>query len=127
MAPRTWTCRRQTRGVVCRHLNPRIKKKCEKCGKPRHKIAESPKSTRGLPPIEECIEIFGTKKCMFPGCEVEHSPERPLHRDHDHATMELRGILCFSHNFRIRRYMDWEFMKRAYVYLGNHEERMGRL
>jgi hypothetical protein len=123
--PRTWTCSRQSDGAKCGHVNLRIYQKCRACGKRKPRRKASPKDVPNVP-YEKCVEMFGNV-CNWPGCEIEGTPEKKLHRDHDHDTMELRGLLCFQHNYRLRRYATWKWVRAAFVYLGTHERRMGRL
>ncbi len=121
--PRTWTCQRQTGGVRCGAQNPRRLQICATCGKRRPKTAASPRDVPNVA-YEECVQLFGEVCGM---CGRSPNPGRKLNRDHDHATGELRGLLCFQCNFRLRRYASWDFIQRAYAYLQRHEQRMGRL
>lgn len=123
MTVRTWTCQRQSGGVKCGAVNPRRLQICSACGKRRPKTAASPKDVPDVP-YEVCVEMFG-ERCGV--CGASPKPGKKLHRDHDHATMELRGLACFQCNFRMRRYMTWKFVQLVYDYLKRHEQRMGRL
>ena len=42
---------------------------------------------------------------------------RRLHIDHDHATLELRGLLCFRCNRALPDYVDPAWLRRAAAYL----------
>lgn len=122
MTVRTWTCQRQSGGVPCKHVNPRKLQICASCGKRRAAIT----SSRDVPkvPYEECVRLFGEVCGM---CGQPPKPGKKLNRDHDHASNELRGLLCFQCNFRLRSYASWKFIQSAYHYLWRHERRMGRL
>lgn len=123
MTVRTWTCQRQTGGVVCRHVNPKRLQLCQACGKRRPPTAASPKDVPKVP-YDVCVAMFGE---VCGACGRRPKPGKKLNRDHDHATGELRGLLCFQCNYRLRRYITWSWIQLAYAYLKRHEERMGRL
>lgn len=125
MVEKIWKCPRQTNGQICGWKNSWRRKVCECCGKQKPKKRASSRDVPDVP-YEECLKLFGDA-CMFPGCEVRDTPERKLNRDHDHATGEIRGLLCFVHNFRAVRGISWERAQGVYDYLRRHEERMGRL
>lgn len=122
MTVRTWTCKRQNRGVKCGAINPRTRQICQLCGKRRPKTKASPRDVPDVP-YETCVELFG-ERCGI--CGRPPKPGKVLNRDHDHATGELRGLLCFQDNFRLRRYATFQWVKLAVAYLARHEERMGR-
>lgn len=83
-----WTCR------GCRRQWNGNKKRCD-CGRK----APSRKPTQRqivaeLGPFEEWLEQYG-EVCNICGSD---GGIRRLHRDHDHATGEARGLLCFPCN-----------------------------
>jgi hypothetical protein len=88
---------------------------CESCGKKR---AASKPSARDVPdvPYEECVKIFG-EKCGI--CGYVPAPDKKLHRDHDHSTGTIRGLLCFQCNIQLkagrRGTVDWLLRAAAYL------------
>ena len=50
-------------------------------------------------------------------CKKPPPPERTLDLDHDHATMEIRGLLCRGCNMRLRPGITADWMRRAADYL----------
>lgn len=46
-----------------------------------------------------------------------------FHTDHDHATDEVRGLLCTGCNVKLATLEDGDFVEKATAYLRRHEER----
>jgi hypothetical protein len=115
---KVWTCQRQSGGLKCGYQNPKVKKKCLKCGKARPpKKAIAHKAILEEMPIEKWIEIFGNE-C---GICKKSGDETQLYRDHDHHSHAARGVLCFRCNTPLRDYMTLEWMTKAVIYLQNAE------
>jgi hypothetical protein len=54
-------------------------------------------------------------------CAICQKPPKPggrrLHMDHDHKTLQLRGLLCFRCNRALPDYVTVEWLERAAAYL----------
>lgn len=119
MSQRVWTCQRQANGRKCGHVNPARKQLCQSCGKhkpPRREPAH--RAILGEMDYAACVALFG-ERCGICGCAPK--PGRKLHRDHDHRTGELRGLLCFRDNSALRSYMTLGWLRTAVAYLERHE------
>jgi hypothetical protein len=111
---RLWTCRRQSKGVVCWGLNSPRSRKCAKCGKPRP-ARNRPAHMRALDiPYEQYIDLNGGEHCGICG---KTSKGRRLDRDHDHRTGKPRGLLCWSCNRQLRTWATVEWLRSAAAYL----------
>lgn len=110
----SWTCQRITSGEKCGSVNENRKRNCWNCGKPRAK--RKPPEHRAVlaMPYEYWADRFGDR-CNI--CGTAPSSRRRLDRDHDHATGEMRGLLCHKCN----RGLDWfptvDVLKSAVAYL----------
>lgn len=118
----SWTCQRQSNGVVCRHVNPPRKRNCEQCGKrrpPRKRPAHL--AVLETTTYEECVARFG-ERCGI--CGSRPKPGKKLHRDHEHKDGgEIRGLLCFRDNSALRSYMTIDWLRNALAYLEAYEAR----
>lgn len=47
--------------------------------------------------IEQLLQKQGYK-CAFPSCPIMHTKAKRLCTDHNHETVEIRGMLCREHN-----------------------------
>lgn len=52
--------------------------------------------------------------------EETGKPERRLDIDHDHRTMEIRGLLCRGCNMRLRKGMTTAWLYGAWAYMREH-------
>jgi hypothetical protein len=64
----------------------------------------------------EFVDIQGGEFCAI--CEAAPKTRR-LHIDHDHKTMELRGLLCFNCNSLLRPRWNAATLRAAADYLEN--------
>jgi hypothetical protein len=98
MAARVWTCQRVSKGIPCKHVNPKIKQICEACGKRRPASKrESHFDALKLPYAVFVIANGGSEDCGI--CGTKPTPERRNDRDHEHKGDGLvRGLLCHSCN-----------------------------
>jgi len=135
VARRTWKCKK------CEWINPRTKANCEVDGcagkrpaprRPKHQLVLEV-------PYSEWVKRFGAEhtSCGGEGCEyceqtgkwpicnVCERPWRPgqnaLHRDHDHRTGEMRGLLCHRCNRALPNWMTPAWLERALAYLRRSE------
>lgn len=98
MAAKTWTCQRRSGGSPCKHVNPKRKQLCERCGKRR----PATKRAEHFSVLDLPYEVFvqangGSHDCGICGREPKHG--RKNDRDHEHVGGGLvRGILCHSCN-----------------------------
>lgn len=116
MAARTWKCRRcghgnERRFPRCTGLDPdhpfnRCTGKRPAPRRPKHKAALDL-------PYEAWVERFG-ERCGICGAGPK---TRRLHRDHDHATGAIRGILCFRCNTALPNRVDAQWLRKAADYL----------
>lgn len=53
--------------------------------------------------------------------------KRRFHIDHDHATMTVRGVLCFRCNSSLRYWMTPEWLRAAATYLDGKTTHTGRI
>ena len=60
------------------------------------------------------MERFG-ERCGV--CGRPPKDGRKLHRDHDHRTGEIRGLLCFPCNRALPAYVTEEWLRKALAYL----------
>lgn len=119
---RVWTCQRVTAGVKCGHRNPRIKRNCELCSKPRP-ATQRPAHMRALDvPYVQYVELNGGEHCGI--CRRERKPgARRLDRDHDHKGAGTpRGILCANCNRWLMPSMDVTWLRSAVAYLERAEQ-----
>jgi hypothetical protein len=65
-------------------------------------------------PYEHYVELNGGEACGICGSV---GVTRKLHRDHDHATGEPRGLLCFRCNAALPNRVDADWLRRAADYL----------
>jgi hypothetical protein len=108
---RIWTCR------GCGEKNPRIKQKCS-CGRKRpvRKTAAEKALKEGY---EAWVLVFG-ETCNI--CGRAPSERRRLDRDHDHATLKPRGLLCARCNRSLPTHVTVEWMRKALAYLERAEK-----
>jgi hypothetical protein len=113
VAARVWTCRK------CGYQNARKYAICQAlvCGdrrgrrpKPRKKPHEA---VRDATTYESLVERYG-EQCGICGAGPK---TRRLHRDHDHSTGRVRGLLCFRCNAVLRGYMTADWLRSAAAYL----------
>lgn len=110
-----WTCQRQAGGLVCKHVNPNRKRKCERCGKTR------PPRTRPAHLIalereySDFVALNGGEFCAI--CGRPPSQVRRLDRDHCHDTGEPRGLLCARCNRALPRWCNSDWLRKAADYL----------
>ena len=119
---RTWTCQRVTNGQKCGTKNPARLRKCVVCGKPRPK-KKRPDHMRALDlPYEVFLAANGGREvCGI--CGKPPKPGKRLHRDHDHATGEPRGLLDLQCN-RMLGNKRARWLRLAAFYLERHEDRI---
>lgn len=114
--PRVWTCQRVTAGQPCRTKNPRIKRNCVKCGKPRPKTRQPAHMTALELSYEQYVELNGGDHCGI--CGVPRPSTRRLDRDHCHeGEGRPRGLLCHRCNRALARWVSVEWLRAAIVYL----------
>jgi hypothetical protein len=109
---RVWTCRK------CGRKNPRLLTKCPgtwapctgKRPKPRKPSHHAEKDSTTY---ETLVERYG-ELCGI--CGAGRGTRR-LHRDHDHKTGRVRGLLCFRCNAALRNYMTVDWLLNAAKYL----------
>ena len=118
-----WTCPRQAVGVRCGHKNPRRIKNCQKCGKRRpERIGKRPDHLQALnQPYDYYRDLDGgVDQCGICGTTGK---SRRLHRDHDHATGQPRGILCFRCNTALPNRVTVDWLRAAADYLERAQQR----
>jgi hypothetical protein len=123
--PRQWTCQRSTGGVKCGAKNPRIKRNCQVCGKPRPKTKQvAHRKVLELPYEAYVIANGGSENCGICG---RPPPEGGRHRkDHEHKGEGLaRGLLCWTCNLALRDFATVDWMRNATSYLERAESRRG--
>lgn len=106
---RFWTCGR------CKARWPRTTQRCQTPDCNRKRPAARKPSHRAVldVPYEEWVARFG-ERCGICG---RGPGTRRLHRDHDHRTGEIRGLLCFPCNSALRPYMTEEWLESALEYV----------
>jgi hypothetical protein len=110
---RYWTCQRQTKRVKCGTRNPRVKRKCVKCGGSRP-AQRKPAHTRALTdPYDTWVSRYGTA-CGICGAGRK---TRNLDRDHDHRTGKPRGLLCNRCNRALPNWVTATWLRAAADYL----------
>jgi hypothetical protein len=116
----TWTCPRQTAGDKCRHVNPRRRQYCQRCGKKRPaRVGQSRTGYRHQEALDVLIERLGDR-CAICGRPGPFGPSRaPLQRDHDHGHPDkpTRGLLCPYDNRRLKAWMTADWLEAAAAYL----------
>jgi len=106
--PRLWTCQRRQGGVKCGAKNPRIKRNCQVCGKPRPKTKPAAHRQALELPYEAFVILNGGDHCGICGTPRERGGRR---LDRDHAWVgpikgRPRGLLCHSCNRTLSRRME---------------------
>ena len=112
---RFWTCQRQTDGVKCKTVNPRVKRNCAACGKPRPATSQPAHMTALELTYDQYVELNGGDHCAI--CRRDRTPARRLDRDHDHATGQPRGLLCHRCNRALPSWVTPEWLRTAAAYL----------
>ncbi len=110
----TWVCQRVTGGDKCGWRNVSSRRKCVACGKPkppRRKPAH--RAVLDEMTYERFVELYG-ETCNICGADPG---TRRLHRDHDHATGEARGVLCFRCNTALPNRVSPSWLRAAADYL----------
>lgn len=113
--PRQWTCQRSTGGLVCKHRNPSIKRKCQKCDKPRPARKRPAHMAAMDVDYEGFIALNGGEFCAI--CKRKPSKVRRLDRDHDHETGQPRGLLCARCNRALPNWVSVEWLQGAAAYI----------
>ncbi len=116
MAERFWTCQRQSSGVPCGTINPKRRRICTACGKPRPaSVGRKPAHMMVLDEVayEDLVRVMG-EVCWICGAGPG---TRRLHREHDHATGRMRGLACFRCNTTLPRHVTPEWLRAAAVLL----------
>lgn len=114
MSGRVWTCRRVTKGVKCGTVNPRVRRKCQTCGKPRPAVRKPAHMSALADPYDVWVERYGNV-CGI--CGKAPSARRRLDRDHDHATGAARGVLCSRCNRYLPYFATSAWLRAAADYL----------
>ena len=117
---RYWTCRRQSDGIACRAVNPAIKRKCQRCGKPRPALKRPAHMAALELDYARYVQINGGDWCAI--CRRSPSAGRRLDRDHDHRTGQPRGLLCARCNRALPNWVTAEWLRGAAAYI----DRAGR-
>lgn len=125
MPPRTWTCQKVSKGVPCKHVNPKRKHVCEACGK-RRPATKKPAHIKALDlPYEAYVLVNGgSENCGICG---RPPPDGGRHRrDHEHQGDGLpRGLLCWTCNLALRDFATVEWLRKAADYLERADTRRG--
>lgn len=112
---RVWTCQRVTDGVRCRQINPRRLQICGLCGKRRPKTRQpAHRAVLAEMDYETCVKLYG-EQCGI--CGRAPKPGKKLHRDHDHRSGQMRGLLCFPCNTALPNRIDAAWLVAAIAYL----------
>lgn len=114
MAPRTWICQRQSKGVKCGHVNLKRLQICEECGKKRPRTKPLAHRRVMKVPYPHWVDKFG-EVCGI--CGSPPTPGKKLMRDHDHRLGYARGLLCWTCNHSLATWRDLEWHKKAVAYL----------
>jgi hypothetical protein len=125
MAPRTWTCQRQSGGVKCGAVNPKRLQICPTCGKRRPATKQvAHRKVLELPYEAYVIANGGSENCGICG---RPPPEGGRHRkDHEHKGDGLaRGLLCWTCNLALRDFATVEWHRGAAAYLERAERLRG--
>lgn len=98
-------------------MNSARRQICARCGK-RKPARRKPAHMAVLrTPYEEWVARYG-ETCGI--CGRGRSDARRLDRDHDHATGEMRGLLCFRCNRMLASWITEAWLLAAANYLGEH-------
>jgi hypothetical protein len=114
---RIWTCQRVQAGEKCGTKNPRIKKNCTACGKPRP-ATKRPGHLAALDlTYEQYVDLNGGDHCAI--CHKTRQPgDRRFDRDHDHKNGgRPRGLLCHLCNRALPSWVTVEWLLAAAAYL----------
>jgi hypothetical protein len=119
VAARVWTCRKcgarnERRFKKCQTLTPMAGAGLAACPGRRPKPRKKPhEAERDATTYESLVERYG-EQCGICGAGPK---TRRLHRDHDHSTGRVRGLLCFRCNVVLRGYMTADWLRSAAAYL----------
>lgn len=98
-----------------RHPEQREKQRVRALAAIRAKRAADPATQKRLAVYQELVALYG-EKCAI--CGIDPLPTRRLSIDHDHATDEIRGLLCGNCNLMLGRARDSvEILTNALKYL----------
>lgn len=114
MAARYWTCQRHAGGVKCGRRNPKVKRLCMSCGKPRPATRKPAHMAVLADAYDLWVARFGAA-CGI--CGRLPTARRRLDRDHDHRTGKARGLLCARCNRALPTWVTATWLRAAANYL----------
>lgn len=116
---RKWTCQK------CGTVNPRIRQVCTGEGCTRRRPAPRAPAHRAVLDVPyERWEVAYGDRCNICGREATEGSR--LHRDHDHATGDARGLLCHLCNRALPNRVTSEWLRDAADYLDRPSLPLGR-